>query len=104
MMSVKTCHSSKSNRVPPWVSNLAMRLRVTKAVPEQKSVRIAWRRGGEGLGGGVSHGDFVGGEYKPQIATGDWSAWLSLKDVVGTARGWEFPTIVVSSEPVVQAG
>ena len=41
------------------VKKLAVRVRVTKSLPEQKSVRVVWRRGGEGLGGVVVRGEFT---------------------------------------------
>ncbi len=84
------------------VGSLTFRVRVTKVVPEQQTVRIAWRRGGEGLGGTVVKGTFSSEEKLPQIPPGTWTEWVAMKDVVGAARGWEFPSVVVTSEPIVK--
>jgi hypothetical protein len=84
------------------VGTLTFRVRVTKAVPEPKTVRINWRRGGEGLGGTVVRGEFTTAEKQPQIFVGAWTEWVPMKDVVGAARGWEFPSVVVTGEPVIK--
>lgn len=81
---------------------LSVRVRVTTADPAQESFRIDWRRGGEGLGGTVIRGGFRSEDQSPQVAHAQWSGWLSLKEMVGTAKGWEFPTVVVTSEPIVK--
>jgi len=83
-------------------AKLSLRVRVTKAVPAQVTVRVNWRRGGEGLGGTVVRGGFWTAEKMPQIPIGAWTEWVSLKDIVGAARGWEFPSVVVTSEPIVK--
>lgn len=77
------------------VAKMSVRVRATKVVPEQKAVHIAWRRGGEGLGGEVSRGEFTSEDKKSEIAVGAWSAWLPLPTITGRVRGWEFPTLVV---------
>ena len=57
--------------------------------------------GGEGLGGEVTRASFAAADGKPAIAQGEWSAPVPMTDVAGKgARGWVFPTIVVS-EPGV---
>ena len=84
------------------VGTLTFRVRVTKATPEQKTVRVNWRRGGEGLGGTVVRGEFVTVEKQPQIPIGAWSEWVAMKDVAGAVRGWEFPSVVVTGEPIVK--
>jgi hypothetical protein len=81
---------------------LAVRVRVTSAEPAQPSFRIDWRRGGEGLGGTVTRGGFRTEDQSPQIPSAEWSNWLPLREMVGTAKGWEFPTVVVTSEPIVK--
>ncbi len=82
------------------VTRLSLRVRVSKAAPEQTVVRVTWRRGGEGLGGTVVKGEFASADSMPQIPIGAWSAAMPLKEMVGAVRGWEFPSIVVTSEPV----
>jgi len=84
------------------VERLHFRVRATKAIPEQNSVRINWRCGGEGLGGSVIKGECVTDDKQPQIPLGVWSSWVALKDVVGSGRGWSFPSVVVTSEPVIK--
>jgi hypothetical protein len=82
------------------LGKMTLRVRVTKAVPEQKAVHVAWRRGGEGLGGQVIRGEFAAEDKGPDLAPGTWSAPLPLETVVGKARGWEFPTLMVSAPAV----
>lgn len=84
------------------IARLFMRVRVTKSAPEQKSVRVVWRRGGEGLGGLVVRGEFVSSDKTVQIPMGTWSSWMPMKDVVANTKGWDFPSVVVTSEPVVK--
>lgn len=84
------------------VKKLAVRVRVTKSLPEQKSVRVVWRRGGEGLGGVVVRGEFTNADKKQPIAIGEWTAWLPLNDIVANLKGWDFPSIVVTSEPIIK--
>lgn len=81
---------------------LALRVRVSAAEPAQESFRIEWRRGGEGLGGNVFRGAFLAENQALQIPSSEWTQWISLKELVGTAKGWEFPTLVVISEPAVK--
>jgi hypothetical protein len=76
------------------LSKLFLRVRVTKAVPEQTEVHINWRRGGEGLGGSVTRSFFLGADKEFEIAFGEWSDWYALETIVGRGRGWSFPTIV----------
>ena len=82
------------------IGKLAMRVRITKSLPEQKSVRVVWRRGGEGLGGLVVRGEFASVDKTPQIILGSWTAWMPLSEIVANFKGWDFPSIVVTSEPV----
>lgn len=82
------------------LAKLSLRARVVKTTPETKSVRLAWRRGGEGLGGLVVRGEFLTEDKSPDLAPGQWSASLPLETVVGKVRAWEFPTLVVSTPPV----
>ena len=84
------------------IATLAMHVRVTKAAPEQTTVRINWRHGGEGLGGTVVKGEFLSTEKAQQIPINTWTDWLPMKEIVGPARGWEFPTLVVASEPAMK--
>ncbi len=84
-------------------ANINMRVRVTQAHPTQESVRVLWRRGGEGLGGTVVRGELLGAENQTQVPLGQWTAWASLKDIIGTPRGWAFATLVASTEPGPQA-
>ncbi|MBJ7497299.1 MAG: hypothetical protein JHD20_12630, partial [Gemmataceae bacterium] len=84
------------------IAKLAMRVRVAKSLPDQKSVRVVWRRGGEGLGGLVVRGEFVSSDKTVQIPMGTWSSWMPMKDVVANTKGWDFPSVVVTSEPVVK--
>ena len=81
---------------------LSVRVRVTKAVPARDSVLVNWRRGGEGLGGTVVRGQFTIAGGKAVIPLGEWTEPVSLKEIVGTAKGWEFPSVVVTSEPVMK--
>lgn len=81
---------------------LSVRVRVIKTVPQQATVRINWRRGGEGLSGTVVRGAFSTSDTKPQLPLGVWTEWVSLKEIVGTAKGWEFPSVVVTSEPIIK--
>ncbi len=76
------------------INALSLRVRV-KTSPEQKGVQIAWRRGGEGLGGTVIKGEFLSADKAPLIALGQWSAPLPLPEIAGKGGGWQFPTIVV---------
>lgn len=98
------------------IRRMTIRARVVEATPAAEAFHLAWRRGGEGLGGTVIRGSFapegkesVGADAEIAIAKGTWSAWLPLETVVGKAKGWEFPTITVeipgekkkkNSEPV----
>ena len=84
------------------VNALAFRVRVTKASPQQATVRINWRRGGEGLGGSVVKGEFLSTEKQPQVPLNAWTEWVALSAVVGSAKGWEFPSVVVLSEPIIK--
>jgi hypothetical protein len=74
------------------VDKYALRLRVTKAIPETKTVRVQWRRGGEGLGGEV-----VRGEWAEDLDLNGWSKPLPLKELLAKAGGWQFVTIVVAT-------
>src|SRR4051812_18957420 len=58
------------------VGSLSVRVRVTRTAPEQDSVRINWRHGGEGLGGTVVRGNFATPGKLPQVPVGDWTEWL----------------------------
>ena len=85
------------------LKNLSLRVRVTQAAPPPAVVRVAWRRGGEGLGGTVTRGGFMGASGQLDIPFGDWSVWTPLAGVIGSTRGWEFPTLVVEAAPVPAA-
>ncbi len=85
------------------LGTLSVRVRVVKAVPEQKTVRISWRRGGEGLGGLVYRGEFLSTDKKSQIPMNQWSAPLPLKEILSSSKGWDFPSIVTTSEPIIAA-
>lgn len=77
-------------------ADMAVRLRVTKSIPEQKTFTITWRRGGQGLGGEVIKGPFTAEDKKPEIAAGAWTAWLPLAEIVGRKGGWVFPNLIVA--------
>jgi len=49
------------------VGAISLRVRVSKVTPEQTTVRVTWRHGGEGLGGTVVRGEFASTEKAPQI-------------------------------------
>ncbi len=66
--------------------------------PGADAVVIHWRRGGEGLGGTVIHGELAPDSTKdagPAFSIGQWCRWTPLETVVGRTRRWEFPTITV---------
>lgn len=96
--------ADSKGRASALTGALGLRVRVARCEPEQKTVRIVWRRGGEGLGGSVVRGEFLSAQEQQSVQLGAWTAWLPLKEIVGNARGWEFPSIVVNSEPVGPAG
>jgi hypothetical protein len=79
------------------LSDMALRVKVTRVAPEQKAVNILWRHGGEGLGGTVTRGAFAGDDGQELIAIGQWSKPAPLELVAGKGAGWRFATIVVSS-------
>ena len=81
---------------------LFVRVRVTKSTPASDVVLVNWRRGGEGLGGAVVRGQFKAAGDKAAVPVGSWTEPVSLKEIVGTAKGWEFPSVVVTSEPVAK--
>lgn len=74
------------------IAKMNVRVRVTKAVPEAPKLHVAWRRGGEGLGGEVIRGDFAA-----EIATGTWTDWKPLPEIAGKVGGWGFVTVTVAS-------
>jgi hypothetical protein len=82
------------------IAKMAVRVRVTKALPEAPKLHVAWRRGGEGLGGEVVKGDLAA-----EIAPGAWTEWKPLPEVAGKVGGWGFVTVTVNppakrAEPV----
>jgi hypothetical protein len=79
------------------LSNVTVRVRVTGAASEVKSVGILWRHGGEGLGGSVTRGAFTGEDGQPMIGIGQWSKPLPLAEVAGAQGAWRFPTIVIAA-------
>jgi hypothetical protein len=79
------------------LAGVSVRARVIRVAPEQKSVTILWRHGGEGLGGTVTRGAFAGEDGAATIGVGLWSKPLPLIEVAGKGGGWRFPTIVVSA-------
>ena len=88
------------DRVRPGAApeQLQIRVRITQSQPRPARVLIQWRRGGEGLGGLVTRGDFrsaAPADDPLQIALGEWTAPLPLPEVVGRPRAWEFPTVTV---------
>lgn len=76
------------------VSQLLLRVRVTRVAPDQKTLTVQWRHGGEGLGGNVTRGAFTSDEGQPALAIAQWSKPLPLTQVSGKS-GYAFPTIVV---------
>ena len=85
------------------LAQLTMRVRLTQAQPAPELVRIAWRRGGEGLGGTVTRGGFMAASGKLDLPFGEWSVWTPLAGLIGSTRGWEFPTLVVEGAPAANA-
>jgi hypothetical protein len=105
-------------RTRALATGLAVRVRVTKVSPETETLEIHWRRGGEGLGGQVTRGQFraAGKKEAPAAPLGDeivtgkkaaapsdtevpagaWTAWVPASEIAGRTRGWEFPTITVA--------
>ncbi len=94
------------------IADMTMRVRVTKCVPEAKEVAIQWRRGGEGLGGTVTKGNFAPPNLpQPDIdgklaapaslllGINQWCAWTAVEAVCGRAKSFEFPTITVGYPP-----
>src|SRR3954468_16801907 len=78
------------------IQRMAMRVRVTRAEPASEKLHVAWRRGGEGLGGTVTRGDFLADSNDADLALNEWSAWTPLEQVIGRAGSWTFPSVVVS--------
>lgn len=95
--------ADKTARGSSAVAKLTFRIRVVKAVPEQSVVRVAWRHGGEGLGGTVVKGAFTSEAQVLDIPLHAWSAWVPVAGVIGNVRGFGFATIVVNSPPVGSA-
>lgn len=86
----------RNNPAAPIIAKMAIRARVTKAVPEQEFITIAWTRGFKTTGDGTK-GAFTSEDKKPQIAVGAWSAPLPLGEVVGLSPKWQYPTITIRS-------
>lgn len=78
------------------LEGMGVRVRVVECEPDVGAVNVAWRHGGEGLGGDVFRGAFASEAKEAAIKVGDWSAWSPLMDVAGKGGGWKFPSIVVS--------
>ncbi|HEV7405250.1 MAG TPA: hypothetical protein VGO11_20065 [Chthoniobacteraceae bacterium] len=78
------------------IQRMAMRVRVTRAEPASERLHVSWRRGGEGLGGTVTKGDFLGETNDADLGLNEWSAWAPLEQVIGRAGSWTFPSVVVS--------
>lgn len=76
------------------LTGVLLRVRVTRVAPEQKTVTLQWRHGGEGLGGNVTRGAFTSHDGQPALAIAQWSKPLPLTQVAGRS-GYAFPTIVV---------
>lgn len=85
------------------IAKMAVRVRVTRSVPEPELVRINWRRGGEGLGGTVTRGPFLAADLEQHLPRGEWSGWLPLGTLCANARGWDFPTIWVEAASPTKA-
>jgi hypothetical protein len=104
------------------IQRLRMRVRVSHCLPQATTVLVDWRRGGEGLGGTVTRGQFAAeqeratpavvdqdakaGEKKGSevpksdgIEVGKWSAWMPLESICGRAKSWVFPSVTVSFLP-----
>jgi hypothetical protein len=79
------------------LDGVTIRFRVTKATGAAASTQIAWRRGGEGLGGTVERGALAGEDNKPDIAINGWTAATPLTDIIGKGKGTRFATIVVTN-------
>jgi hypothetical protein len=84
------------------IQRMAMRVRVLRAEPATQRLHVSWRRGGEGLGGTVTRGEFLGETNDADLSLNEWSAWTPLEQVIGRAGSWTFPSVVVSpaSPPV----
>ena len=83
---------------------MAIRVRVSKCLPEQKEIVVRWRYGGEGLGGKTVRGEFAAEKSRPgappPLRPGEWTAWLPLETVAGRGHHWAFPAITVDSPKV----
>src|SRR3954452_21348419 len=77
------------------IQRMAMRVRVTRAEPSSEKLHVAWRRGGEGLGGTVTKGEFLAETNDADLALNEWSAWTPLEQVIGRAGSWTYPSVVV---------
>jgi len=86
------------------LKKLSVRVRVTKAAPEQTHVHLNWRRGGEGLGGNVVRSFFLGTDKEFEIPVGQWSDWHALATIVGQGRGWSFPSVVAEGVSLAAPG
>lgn len=99
-----------------------MRVRVSHCLLQASSVVVDWRRGGEGLGGTVTRGQFAAEQERlapagihqdtkasekksgeltrgDGIEVGQWSAWTPLESICGRAKSWVFPSVTVSFLP-----
>src|SRR3954469_6050941 len=77
------------------LKELTMRVRATRVEPATEKVRVLWRRGGEGLGGTVTRGEFLAESGAAELAPAEWSAWAPLEQVAGHGGSWQFITFVV---------
>jgi len=78
------------------LQRLTVRVRATRVEPATEKLRFSWRRGGEGLGGTVTRGEFDAESGAAEIEVNEWSAWAPLEAVVGRGGSWQFPSIVVA--------
>lgn len=78
------------------IQRMAMRVRVIRAEPVTEKLHVSWRRGGEGLGGTVTKGEFLAETNDADLALNEWSAWAPLEQVIGRAGSWTYPSVVVS--------
>jgi hypothetical protein len=54
------------------------------------------------LGGSVVRGELKSESGELRVPMGAWTAWHPMRDIAGHAKSWEFPTLVVTGEPVVK--
>src|SRR4051812_469969 len=77
------------------LTGVTLRARVAQVSPNVPSVLIAWRRGGEGLGGVVERGSIPASEKKLDIEPNTWTTPLPIEEIIGKGKGTRFATITM---------